>query len=148
MRSWDIIFEWASDILSINSKYDKPKIRFLYICLIYNFTLSPGRRPGNSRVTGGATVNIGGTSCTSSTITITSKPAIFLVSWPPSAYASYTLKRNIFYFWTCMYYNVQYTYSHGTHNIRARRKKSIFSNEYHNNIFCLYISFNISMSRV
>lgn len=55
-------------------------------------TLSPGNNPAGSRVTGGAIVNIGGTSCTSCTITTTSCPAIFLVSCPGSAYASYTLK--------------------------------------------------------
>lgn len=57
------------------------------------FTLSPGNSPAGNLVTGGAVVNIGGTSCTSSTMTTTSNPAIFLVSCPGSAYASYTLKR-------------------------------------------------------
>ena len=56
-------------------------------------TLSPGKSPDGKRVTGGAAVNIGGTSWTSWTITTTSKPAIFLESCPGSAYASYTLKK-------------------------------------------------------
>lgn len=51
-------------------------------------TLSPGSREAGSRVTGGAVVKIGGTSCTSCTMTTTSSPAIFRVSWPGSAYAS------------------------------------------------------------
>lgn len=40
-------------------------------------TLSPGNNEAGSRVTGGAVVNIGGTSCTSCTITTTLRPAIF-----------------------------------------------------------------------
>lgn len=51
-------------------------------------TLSPGNSPGDNLVTGGASVKIGGTSCTSSTITTTSTPATFRESCPGSAYAS------------------------------------------------------------
>lgn len=54
-----------------------------------SLTLSPGNKPAGSFVTGGAVVKIGGTSCTSCTMITTSRPAIFLLSWPGSAYASY-----------------------------------------------------------
>lgn len=43
-------------------------------------TLSPGNKEVESRVTGGAVVKTGGTSCTSCTITTTFSPAIFRVS--------------------------------------------------------------------
>lgn len=43
-------------------------------------------------------------------MTTTSKPAMFLVSWPPSAYASYTLKRNIL-FPNSLYNAFIYTFS-------------------------------------
>lgn len=53
-------------------------------------TLSPGNKEDGSRVTGGAVVKIGGTSCTSWTMTTTSSPAMFRESCPGSAYASCT----------------------------------------------------------
>lgn len=68
-------------------------IAIIILSIIIFRTLSPGNSPAGNLVTGGAVVNIGGTSCTSCTMTTTSSPAIFLVSCPGSAYASYTLKR-------------------------------------------------------
>lgn len=108
-------------ILSANTKYEKHFLSSQKYNV--NFTLSPGRRPGNSRVTGGATVNIGGTSCTSSTITITSKPAMFLVSWPPSAYASYTLKRNILFLNLYVQHLIHILMTHITYE---RKKRYLF----------------------
>lgn len=51
-------------------------------------TLSPGISPEGKRVTGGASVKTGATSCTSSTMITRSMPAMLRLSWPGSAYAS------------------------------------------------------------
>lgn len=76
---------WRICIECISCKKCSIKLRSL--------TLSPGIKPEGSRVTGGAKVKTGATSCTSSTITTISTPAIFRLSWPGSAYASYKIRK-------------------------------------------------------